>query len=387
MPDNVGITPGNGATAASDDINNVQYQRVKITHGRDGVNDGDTANTNPLPVAIAANLFSAPANLGAIGDTEQAGEQLESVIVNDGYDEPLQLVGLHPNFPLPIDTSSPIPVAGKTLTGAQAQLQVNEQGGLVLADGVTLTGQRSSIGTILVIDTIGYASIAVQITGTWSGTISFQTANDLSSPQVASGWPTASAQTMTSTATTNGMLVFPTSGRFFRIAFTSFTSGVANVTAVLRAQQAYTFSSTPGVSLNQIAASSINATTAQLGVNAFGWDGTTARRLLTDSSGDTLIAGASAAASTTVTNPVQVGLGDLEGRVRRLQGDFSGRLRIVNEESGRKDDGVIDALNNVVRELKLLNARIADLPYFLGVNAVMPSDELSFRDDPTIFSI
>ena len=51
MPnDNVGITPGTGATAAADDIDGVLYQRVKLIHGADNVNAGDVAVTNPLPV-------------------------------------------------------------------------------------------------------------------------------------------------------------------------------------------------------------------------------------------------------------------------------------------------------------------------------------------------
>ncbi len=48
MADNVGIV---GAVIASDEISGVQYQRVKLIHGNNGINDGDVSNTNPLPVA------------------------------------------------------------------------------------------------------------------------------------------------------------------------------------------------------------------------------------------------------------------------------------------------------------------------------------------------
>lgn len=36
MADNVGYTPGNGATVAADDVGGVLYQRVKVSLGEDG---------------------------------------------------------------------------------------------------------------------------------------------------------------------------------------------------------------------------------------------------------------------------------------------------------------------------------------------------------------
>lgn len=50
MADNVAITPGTGATIATDDIGGAQYQRVKLTLGADGANDGDVSASNPVPV-------------------------------------------------------------------------------------------------------------------------------------------------------------------------------------------------------------------------------------------------------------------------------------------------------------------------------------------------
>ena len=49
MADNVEYTPGTGATIAADDVGGVLVQRVKITHGADGVADDATENS-PLPV-------------------------------------------------------------------------------------------------------------------------------------------------------------------------------------------------------------------------------------------------------------------------------------------------------------------------------------------------
>lgn len=49
MADNVGYTPGSGATVAADEIDGVLHQRVKIGVGADG-SAVDVSDANPLPV-------------------------------------------------------------------------------------------------------------------------------------------------------------------------------------------------------------------------------------------------------------------------------------------------------------------------------------------------
>lgn len=49
MADNVEITAGTGTPIATDEIAGVNYQRIKVTYGVDGV-AGDVSDTNPLPV-------------------------------------------------------------------------------------------------------------------------------------------------------------------------------------------------------------------------------------------------------------------------------------------------------------------------------------------------
>ena len=49
MPDNVGYTPGSGATIAADDISGVLYQRVKVGVGADGT-AVDVSSANPMPI-------------------------------------------------------------------------------------------------------------------------------------------------------------------------------------------------------------------------------------------------------------------------------------------------------------------------------------------------
>lgn len=51
MADNVGYTPGSGATVAADEIGGVLYQRVKMTAGADGTAT-DVSSANPMPVSV-----------------------------------------------------------------------------------------------------------------------------------------------------------------------------------------------------------------------------------------------------------------------------------------------------------------------------------------------
>jgi hypothetical protein len=53
MADNTVINlQSGGDSIATDDIAGVKVQRVKLIHGVDGVNDGDVASSNPLPVTV-----------------------------------------------------------------------------------------------------------------------------------------------------------------------------------------------------------------------------------------------------------------------------------------------------------------------------------------------
>jgi hypothetical protein len=58
MPDNVGYTPGSGATVAADEISGVLHQRVKIGVGEDGVAQ-DVSLTNPMPIQALGELMEA----------------------------------------------------------------------------------------------------------------------------------------------------------------------------------------------------------------------------------------------------------------------------------------------------------------------------------------
>lgn len=58
MADNVGYTPGTGATIAADDIGGVLHQRIKIGVGGDGVAT-DVSAENPMPVSLTSEYLEA----------------------------------------------------------------------------------------------------------------------------------------------------------------------------------------------------------------------------------------------------------------------------------------------------------------------------------------
>jgi hypothetical protein len=51
MADNT-TPPGFTKPVATDEIGGVDYQRIKLVHGADGVNDGDVSAANPMPVTL-----------------------------------------------------------------------------------------------------------------------------------------------------------------------------------------------------------------------------------------------------------------------------------------------------------------------------------------------
>jgi len=59
MADNVAITPGTGATIATDDVGGIQYQRVKVGIGADG-------SAVDLQPASAAIMTASPQGAGAL---------------------------------------------------------------------------------------------------------------------------------------------------------------------------------------------------------------------------------------------------------------------------------------------------------------------------------
>ncbi len=94
MADNVTLDiMSAGDVVAADDILSVKYQRVKLIHGADGVNDGDVSTANPFPIRLYLGTVLAVAGSGINGTGVQrttiATDDLASVAlqVMDDWDE------------------------------------------------------------------------------------------------------------------------------------------------------------------------------------------------------------------------------------------------------------------------------------------------------------
>lgn len=66
MADNVAVSPSGSTLIATDDINGVQHQKVKVTLGDDGMDGGSVSNSNPFPIELVGlfkRLFGSLAKL------------------------------------------------------------------------------------------------------------------------------------------------------------------------------------------------------------------------------------------------------------------------------------------------------------------------------------
>ena len=137
MADNVGYTPGSGATVAADDIAGVLYQRVKIGIGGDG-SATDLSSANPMPIATPS---------GAIDVT----------------------VG---NFPASQAVTGPLTDA--QLRASAVPVQISDP------SATTSFGPITTASTLLfgAVDTANENSIQMQLSGLWDGGIWLQASND-----------------------------------------------------------------------------------------------------------------------------------------------------------------------------------------------------------------
>lgn len=88
MADNVELNSGTGgAVMATDDIGGIHFERVKLTLGADGVNDGDISSANPIPAkeqraatATLANVAGSATNVTLLASN---ASRLGAYVFND----------------------------------------------------------------------------------------------------------------------------------------------------------------------------------------------------------------------------------------------------------------------------------------------------------------
>ena len=160
----------------------------------------------------------------------------------------------------------------------------------------------SGLNSVYILDTTGYNSLNLELTGTWVGTVTWTGSNDLQTWQGITAVASTAPSSLLSTTTINGQYILQCSSKYIRLQFTAYTSGQAIVVAYLR-----TASTTLATSNNISAIAGTAPVTAGI-------------------AGILAIGGNIAAGNAPTANPVLVAGVDTAGLTRRLQTDAQGNL-------------------------------------------------------------
>lgn len=239
MADNVELNIGaGGKTIATDDIGGIQHELVKVEFGTDG-NATMVSPANPLPVtdnATEVSVASIDLKTPALGQA-LAAASTPVVIASDQSGIPITALTL----PLPtdaataanqtleiellttIDAGLPVSLGQTTMAGSmpvviasdQSPLPVTFSGGAI--DNTQLYSNTiSATGAITGINTTGYASIIIQLSGAWAAQIVFEGSHDNST------WDellvmNVNELSMIDVISTNGIFAFKTTSKFIRL--------------------------------------------------------------------------------------------------------------------------------------------------------------------------
>jgi hypothetical protein len=123
---------------------------------------------------------------------------------------------------------------GQQTKAASLAIVPSSDWNLPKADSLEITGSAGSLNAdaIASTDVSAYAWISVQILGTWSGTITFQSSNDgVNWVNTLMYGAASTSAAPVATATANNIFSGPRTGKFFRVRMTAYTSGTATATA------------------------------------------------------------------------------------------------------------------------------------------------------------
>lgn len=285
MPDNISISPGQGANVATDQdpVSGAHYQRVKLMDGAEGSSDpiiSDGRSSLRVRTADEDLLKDGNASVKVVNDPSQpVPVQLDRYGRSlSGNAVPVVLATDHD--PIPV-TSSSLPAVGGAL-GANG----------AIFGPIPLAGSNG---------------VLVQISGTFNLTIIFEATvlDPTLGPWVSvSGTRTSNGQIDTNPAVSsiNAAWDFFLAGfSYFRIRVTAFTSGLAQLQVVR-----YTNAQDPTPSVVAQGAAATGTTVTGNPVLVGGSDGASARNLLTDASGRQIAVGAAAVGAAVAGNPVFV---------------------------------------------------------------------------------
>lgn len=149
----------------------------------------------------------------------------------------LLLTALASLLSAPVFAQSQVRVVGRASDGIDRPILATLDGGILTgrldATAVTTTPVAANSTVLFTADTTGYGGVAVQITGTFVGTVSFQYSDD------GTNYTTAFVQRnldsgFVSSTTAVGTFFVSAQHRYFRAITTAYTSGTINSTVYLR---------------------------------------------------------------------------------------------------------------------------------------------------------
>src|SRR3990167_6840961 len=154
MADNTTLNSGAGGdTIAADDIGGVKFQRIKLVLGTDGINDGDVAASNPIPVTGTLSAISGTVTIvGSVSTTVATGTTQVFGTV--------QVVNTVPIVGGTVLVTNTVPIIGGTVLVTNT-VPVTVLGGTLAA----LTGTVTVVGSVHGTVSIGGGTLAA-ITGT-----------------------------------------------------------------------------------------------------------------------------------------------------------------------------------------------------------------------------
>lgn len=146
MVDNVAVTPGAGATIATDDVAGVQYQRVKVDLGGDGAASpllrGQQSTANSLPVTLPSDQGVLAVTVSGTVDTELTTADLDTGVGSDSR-AVVGLVRAESGGGVLVGSANPLPVSG-TVT-ANLAAGTNNIGDV---DILTIAAGDNNIGNV-----------------------------------------------------------------------------------------------------------------------------------------------------------------------------------------------------------------------------------------------
>ena len=148
MADNIGYTPGTGATIAADEIGGVLYQRMKIGIGADGAAT-DLSTANPMPITAPNALSVSAANAIPISTSQTLGVSATGALTTTETGELVEAIEA-----LRMAVQSLNRTVGQVLPDTANRMRVNiETGSNVAITSLPTLSTVTTVGTVTTVAT------------------------------------------------------------------------------------------------------------------------------------------------------------------------------------------------------------------------------------------